>query len=66
MGDLISLNSKRKAPPIIRIVQAVLDQNQSIVIGTSHIEHRMKELESWFPDAKLEAVELGIKISNRG
>ena len=63
-NNIISLNTKRKASPLIRIIQAVLDQDQSIVIGTSHVEHRMKELKAWFPDAKLEAVELGIKISN--
>ena len=64
MTNIIKLNEKRTAPPIIRIVNWILSHNQTIVIGTSSVERRMKELESWFPDAKLEAVELGIKISN--
>ena len=64
MGDLINLNTKRKARPIIRVIDWVLSHNKTIVIGTSNVEGRMKELESWFPEAKLEAVELGIKISN--
>ena len=66
MDNVISLNSKRKAPPISRVINWVLSHDKVIVIGTSHVEHRMKELEAWFPDAKLEVVELGIKISNGG
>ena len=64
MTNVIKLNEKRQAPPIIRIVNWILSHNQTIVIGTSDIEGRMRELASWFPDARLEVVELGIKISN--
>ena len=64
MGELIKLNEKRKAPPIIRIVNWILSHNQTIVIGTSSVERRIEELRCWFPDARLEVVEMGIKISN--
>lgn len=63
-NNIIDLNSKRSMPSLIRIVRWILTNDQTIVIGTSSIECRMKELEIWFPDARLEVVEMGIKISN--
>ena len=63
-GNVIRLNEKRQAPPIIRIVNWILSHNQTIVIGTSSVEKRLRELEVWFPEARLEVVEMGIRISN--
>lgn len=64
MNNVIALISKRSMPATFRVVDYILSHNQTIVIGTDDIKGRMKELEIWFPNAKLEAVELGIKISN--
>ncbi len=64
MTNVIQLNEKRQARPIVRVINWVLSHDKVIVIGTSDVEGRMRELASWFPDARLEAVELGIKISN--
>lgn len=66
MAEVIDLNSKRSMPSMLRIVHWILTNDQTIVIGTSSIERRMKELEVWFPNARLEVVEMGIKISNGG
>ena len=65
MNNVIEINSKRSMPSILRVVHYILAQNQTIIIGTDSIERRMKELEIWFPDAKLEIVDIGIKICNR-
>jgi hypothetical protein len=64
MTNIIKLNDKRQSPPIIRIVNWILSHNQTIVIDTSSVEKRLRELEIWFPDARLEVVDMGIRISN--
>ena len=51
-------------PTKLRIVRWRLQQDQIIVIGTNNKIGLAKELEIWFPNARLEAVELGIRISN--
>ena len=65
-ATIINLSSKRqtKHNSMIKVIEYVLSQDQSIVIGTSSVERRLEELRCWFPNARLEVVELGIKISN--
>ena len=66
MTNIIDLSARRqgKRNSLVKVIEYVLAQDQSIVIGTSFIENKMEELRCWFPDAKLEVVELGIRISN--
>lgn len=66
MSNVIDLSSKRqaKANSIFKVIAYILSQNQATVIGTNSADKMLRELRARFPDAKLEVVEIGIKISN--
>lgn len=65
MTNVIDLTSRRHMPAIIRIVKFVLSEGKEITIGSSDVPRRYRELEFWFPEAKLEIVDMGVKICNR-
>ncbi len=65
-AKIINMAERRqgKSNKLKSTIEWILSQDQSIVIGTFFIDKRLEELRCWFPDAKLEVVEMGIKISN--
>lgn len=66
MNNVIELSARRqgKSDRLRRVVEYILSQGQTIVIGTADYERRIKELRHWFPEAKLEKINIGIKVSN--
>lgn len=64
MTNIIQLSEKRhnKFIRFKRVLEHVLDQGQTLIVGTATPNQRLIELRELFPDAELEIVDLGIKI----
>ena len=64
MTNVIQLSEKRhnKFIRFKRVLEYVLDQCQTLIVGTATPNQRLIELRELFPDAELEIVDLGIKI----
>ena len=64
MINIIQLSEKRhnKFIRFKRVLERVLDQGQTLIVGTDTPNQRLMELRELFPDAELEIVDLGIKI----
>lgn len=45
------------------VIRRALEMKQPIIVGTSNPQDRVKELQRQFPEALIEIVEIGIKVS---
>lgn len=64
MTNIIQLSEKRynKFMRFKKVLEYVLNQGQTLIVGTATPNQRLIELRELFPDVELEIVDLGIKI----
>lgn len=61
MNNVIQLDTKLHR--FYSVIRRALEMKQPIIVGTSNPQDRVKELQRQFPEALIEIVEIGIKVS---
>jgi hypothetical protein len=63
MSNVIYLDTKLHR--FYGVIRRALEMKQPIIVGTSNAPDRMRELQRQFPEAMIEIVEIGVKVSCR-
>lgn len=63
MTNVIHLDTKLHR--FYSVIRRALEMKQPIIVGTSNHQDRAKELQRQFPEALIEVVDIGVKVSCR-
>lgn len=63
MNNVIHLDTKLHR--FYSVIRRALEMKQTIIVGTSNPHDRIKELQRQFPEAQIEIVDVGVKVSCR-
>lgn len=63
MNNVIHLDTKLHR--FYGVIRRALEMKQPIIVGTSNPNDRLKELQRQFPEAMIEIVDIGVKVSCR-